>query len=96
MTGSWEAQLPRKYQLFLECIPVYQPPVSRRGKIGAAIFLAFWGPVMGMLEKITKASIGDDGLAPVFVVWLARCIMMMIWITYDAVFRPLFGCGDGL
>lgn len=95
-TGAQEAQLPRPYQTFLDSIAVYDPPRSRRGKIGAALFLSIWGPVMGWMEKITKGSLREDGYAPMLVIGLVRAVMVLIWVSHDGVFAPVFGRGDGV
>lgn len=64
-------------------------------RLGASLFLAVWGPVMGLLEKITTSSIGPDGNAPQYVVWLVRFTMAVIWFVHDWLFAPIFGPGDG-
>jgi hypothetical protein len=90
-----EVQMPEAYRRYLESVSTYQPPESQRGKAGAALFLAFWGPVMGIMEKITHATTRKDGYAPFVVIWLVRFTMYLIWFTHDYVFAPLFGRGDG-
>lgn len=95
LAGSSEVKMPEMYQRYLESINVYEPPERRRTKAGAALFLRFWGPVMAIMEKITNATIREDGYAPGFVIWLVRFIMAVIWFTHDVFFAPLFGRGDG-
>ncbi|KAG9230914.1 gliotoxin biosynthesis protein GliK [Amylocarpus encephaloides] len=95
IAGAIEVRMPQYYQDYLECMPVYQPPQDTRGKCGAAIFLAFWGPVMNCMERITKKSIGPDGCAPMAVILLVRWVLVAIWLTHDMVFAPFFGRGDG-
>ncbi|KAF2179234.1 hypothetical protein K469DRAFT_741659 [Zopfia rhizophila CBS 207.26] len=94
--GAEEAQIPLSYQKYLASIIPYEPPKSRWTKFGAFIFLSIWGPVMGLMEKITKASIGKDGNAPLYVVWLVRITVFIIWAVHDWIFAPIFGRGDGL
>lgn len=50
---------------------------------------------MSIMEKITNATIREDGYAPVFVIWLVRTTMTLIWFTHDIFFAPIFGRGDG-
>ncbi|KAF4636130.1 hypothetical protein G7Y89_g1952 [Cudoniella acicularis] len=95
MTGAREAGLPLSYQLYLEDIATYEPPTSSWCKFGAAIFLAIWGPVMALMEKLTNATILDNGCAPMFVIWLVRAVMHFMWLTHDVLFAPLCGRGDG-
>ena len=93
--GAREAGLPAAYSRVLEEIEVYVPPEMGRAKVGAAVFLAVWGPVMGLMERITKSTLGDDGDAPLLVVWLVRATVWLVWLTHDFFFAPLCGRGDG-
>ncbi|KAF2276641.1 gliotoxin biosynthesis protein GliK [Westerdykella ornata] len=93
--GAAEARLPPEYQEYLQRLPVYRPPSTCWTKLGAWVFLAIWGPVMQLLERVTMGSIGDDGYASAFAIWLVRVTMRLIWITHDWLFAPIFGRGDG-
>jgi len=95
ISGALEAGMPQYYQYLLEAIPTYEPPTDRRGKIGAGVFLAFWGPVMGLMERITNATLREDGLAPTYVIVLVRVVMYLIWFCHDMFFAPICGRGDG-
>ncbi|KAJ4390995.1 hypothetical protein N0V93_004594 [Gnomoniopsis smithogilvyi] len=95
--GSRESQLPLSYQQYLLDKPKYQPPTSFRTKLGARIFATFWGPMMAVLEKVTRHSIQDDGTAHWSVVIMVRSTMFIMWVLWhDCVFAPIFGRGDGL
>jgi gliotoxin/aspirochlorine biosynthesis gamma-glutamylcyclotransferase len=93
--GAIEADLPLDYLRYLQNIPTYKPPRSKRGRAGAAIFVGFWGPIMGVMEKITHATLGPDGYCPWVVIAMVRITMLLIWITHDVFFVPLCGRGDG-
>ncbi|KAJ8069769.1 hypothetical protein OCU04_000187 [Sclerotinia nivalis] len=95
-SGSRENQMPDSYQGYLESREVYPPPSSKRGKLGASIFLSIWGPIMGLMEKITNATMSSDGRSPSWVIWLVRSVVLMVWWTHDTFFAPVFGRGDGL
>ncbi|KAL9084058.1 MAG: hypothetical protein Q9165_008259 [Trypethelium subeluteriae] len=94
-TGALEAQMPQDYQRYLEAIGVYQGPHKAKTRIGAAIFLALFGPVMQAMEMLTKSSIKPNGYAPRLVIWLVRWTVVMIWVLHDTIFAPIFGRGDG-
>lgn len=94
ITGALEAQMPAEYQRYLRSIYTYEPPKTRRGKAGAAVFLSFWGPVMGLMEKITNMTLQPDGYTLPPVIWLVRGTMFLIWFTHDVFFAPLCGRGD--
>lgn len=95
ISGAAEAQLPSRYQKYLQSIVPYSPPPTKWGKLGATLFLLIWAPVMRLLEKITNDSIGPDGNAHWEVVWLVRLTMHLIWLVHDYIFAPIFGRGDG-
>jgi len=94
--GAKEAKLPAEYQQYLAEAPAYAPPRNWWSKLGAWIFLSFWGPVMAAVERISNANMRADGYTQPWVIWLVRLIMRMIWGTHDWIFMPLFGHGDGL
>ncbi|MCJ1350345.1 MAG: hypothetical protein MMC33_000326 [Icmadophila ericetorum] len=94
--GAREAQLPKEYQSLLDEISVYEPPRQRWQKLGASIFLAIWGPIMGVMENIIVATLGDDGHCPNIIIWLVRLIVTLMWWSHDVLFAPVFGRGDGL
>ena len=87
--------MPTEYQHYLDCISTYDPPKTHRGKAGGFVFLTFWEPVMGLMEKITNLSLQRDGYAPLAVIWLVRATVYLIWFTHDFFFAPLCGRGDG-
>jgi gliotoxin/aspirochlorine biosynthesis gamma-glutamylcyclotransferase len=93
--GAKEAQLPESYEDYLKRIDSYNPPITWRARAGANLVLLIWAPVMRQLEYITNRSIGPDGNASPFVVWLVRSTMYWMWLVHDLIFAPIFGPGDG-
>lgn len=96
LEGAKEAGLSEKYQDYLARQPRYQAPERGRAAVGARFFVAIFGPVMSGLEVLTKSTIGSDGLAPWWVVFLVRWVVLFLWLVHDYVFAPVFGRGDGL
>lgn len=90
--------MPPTYQTFLASIPTYHPPEGPLPKLGAALFLAFWVPIMSLVEKITKASLRTrkDGNAPYWVIAMVRIVVLIMWLYHDYVHSPIWGRGDGL
>ncbi|KAI0401929.1 hypothetical protein F4802DRAFT_578331 [Xylaria palmicola] len=96
--GAREAHMPADYQRYLAQLPVYRPPTTRWGRIGAGLFQSFWNPVMSVMEKITKSSTkGDEtGDAPPWVVYTVRAAVFLMWLHHDYVHAPIWGRGDGM
>ncbi|KAK8105165.1 hypothetical protein PG999_008524 [Apiospora kogelbergensis] len=84
-TGAEEARVPPAYQNFLARILIYHPPTQPFPKLGAALFLAFWGRVMSLMEKITKMSLkgSKTGNAPAWVIAMVRVVVVTMWLYHD-------------
>ncbi|KAI1821874.1 hypothetical protein F4861DRAFT_431264 [Xylaria intraflava] len=96
--GAEEADMPPSYQEFLAGLQTYSPPTGLLPSTGAALFLAFWVPIMSMAEKITKASLkrSETGNAPTWVIGLVRFIVFIMWLYHDYIHAPIWGRGDGM
>ncbi|KAK7530981.1 gliotoxin biosynthesis protein GliK [Phyllosticta citribraziliensis] len=94
--GASDANLPDDYRQYLQNLPVYQPPRNVMRKIGALLFVAFWGPVMYLVEKMTMASLGPDGNAPAGTAQVVRFVVYLMWAYHDCVHAPIWGRGDGV
>ncbi|KAL1846608.1 hypothetical protein Daus18300_014199 [Diaporthe australafricana] len=96
-TGAAEADMPLSYQRFLAAFPVFRPSERLVPKIGASLFLAFWIPIMMVMERITKASLRktDTGNAPMWVISLVRLVVFVMWGYHDFIHAPIWGRGDG-
>ncbi|KAI0439547.1 hypothetical protein F4803DRAFT_530527 [Xylaria telfairii] len=96
--GAREAHMPANYQQFLARLPVYHPPTTRWGILGAKLFQSFWNPVMSIMEKIAKPSgRGDErGNAPLWVIYTVRIAVFLMWFHHDYFHAPIWGRGDGM
>ncbi|KAI1934438.1 hypothetical protein LOZ66_005906 [Ophidiomyces ophidiicola] len=96
--GSHEAHLPSTYESFLYSIASYRAPNSGWRKIGAALFLALWAPIMKVAEELTKATANSDGQGncPAWVQGLVRLILVVMWFHHDFIHSKVWGRGDGL
>lgn len=90
--------MPAPYQCFLERLSTYQPPSCLMPRIGAALFLALWLPIMRAMERLTKQSLKDrrTGTAPDWVVVVVRIVVITMWLHHDVVHAPIWGRGDGM
>ncbi|ETS77612.1 hypothetical protein PFICI_09674 [Pestalotiopsis fici W106-1] len=96
--GADAAKFPLAYQKFLAGITEYHPSEKPMAKLGASLFLAFWRPVMSLMERITKASLKNrsTGYAPIWVIVMVRIVMVSMWFYHDFVHAPIWGRGDGM
>ena len=96
--GAKELLLPGSYFEHLKDLKHYHEPKSKTARLGAAIFLAIWVPIMSGAEGLTKFSANFDGRGnvPEFVRIVVRLILRIMWLHHDAIHAPLWGRGDGL
>ncbi|PSN67000.1 hypothetical protein BS50DRAFT_634441 [Corynespora cassiicola Philippines] len=94
--GAADAKLPDEYRQYLHSIRKYEPPQNLKCKIGAMLFLAFWHPVMLLVEKMALGSLGPDGNAPAGVGQVVRFVVYLMWAWHDCVHAPIWGRGDGM
>jgi hypothetical protein len=93
--GAIDAHLPNDYCQYLQNIPRYEPPSDLRRRFGAMLFLAFWNPVMYLVEKMTFVSLRPDGNASAGVGQVVRFVVYLMWAYHDCVHAPIWGRGDG-
>jgi hypothetical protein len=91
--GAREHDLPGDYQAYLEALQPYTMS-TRRQRIGRILFLAFWAPVflLGFLGGQLLAD--EEGKTPTWMAATMTVIFNLVWMSYDAVAKPLFGEGE--
>jgi gliotoxin/aspirochlorine biosynthesis gamma-glutamylcyclotransferase len=96
-TGAAEGRLPPEYQRYLNKLPYYNAPTHGFRRIGAALFLMIWIPIMTLMERITKMTVDKDGdgSAPLAVVRMVRACVVAMWWWHDHIHAPIWGRGDG-
>ncbi|KAJ5178744.1 hypothetical protein N7492_001954 [Penicillium capsulatum] len=93
VTGAGEHDLPVSYREYLSQIQTYKITTTRQ-KIGKVIFLALWGPIVLLVLKLSRHCAGPDGRNPPWLVALANFKFVVLWASYDYVFKGLFGDGE--
>lgn len=91
--GGREHNLPTSYQKYLVSL---HPYIATRWtqKVGQYVFLATWAPLLIFFLTMTGFLADETGKLPP---WLAKGVAMMfnvMWMSYDAVFKPIFGDGE--
>ncbi|KAF7176340.1 hypothetical protein CNMCM7691_002265 [Aspergillus felis] len=99
--GAQAAEIPRSYIEHIQRkYPCYQPKLEPWARIGAALFLAFWTPLLTLLSILTRATArtgpGENGHVPDGVRALVRFAMYCMWWVHDVLWAGIWGRGDGL
>lgn len=91
--GATECDLPAEYQNYLRDIRPYTI-TSRRQAVGKALFAAIWVPFIMFAFSLNRKFQDKRGRSPA---WLSRLLALIfagIWLSYDAVFKKVFGDGE--
>jgi len=91
--GGEEHDLPAEYMAYLYNIRPYTI-TTRKQRIGQAIFLGFWMPVMLAVLGLGKLFADDEGRIPAWLVGVMTVMFEAEWGSYDLVFKGLFGDGE--
>ena len=91
-TGAREHDLPTDYIAYLDSLHSYTITTTRQ-KIGGALFLMFWGPIIRAVF-VKGPNDREDGPRPPWVISLVRIIFWLMWASYDKVFKVVVGDGE--
>lgn len=90
--GAAEHELPMEYQRWLRSLQPYTI-TSRLQAVGQLLFLAFVAPIT--LVMIIGNMLADkNGQMPIWITLLMETIFHLAWMTYDRLFKPVFGDGE--
>ncbi|KDQ59737.1 hypothetical protein JAAARDRAFT_56705 [Jaapia argillacea MUCL 33604] len=96
-TGAHEHDLPAFYQSYLTALKPYKI-TSIRQQIGKWVYFACWaGPLFCVIGMSTLLSNNEKrgGRPPGWLAALSKGVGELMWTTYDIIFKPLFGDGEG-
>ncbi|RYP03974.1 hypothetical protein DL764_004745 [Monosporascus ibericus] len=92
--GAAEHDLPEEYQSYLAQLQPYTI-TTRRQEIGRLLFLAAWAPLLLAVFCLSRLLADNvEGRAPRWVAVAMAVVMNLMWVSHDAVFKPLFGDGE--
>ena len=91
--GAREHGFDDDYLAYLDSIETYKL-VGKRKKLGAGIFLAFWGPIFLWLFSIRPLLTDRHGVVPVWLSKFTAIVFLWVWKTHDEYWAPRFGRGD--
>lgn len=91
--GANEHQLPLEYKDYLRQIRPYVA-TNIGQKIGGKVFLTIWFPAFGSLFALVKLFADKKGRSPAWLNSLLGVVFGSSWVSYDLVFKRLFGDGE--
>ncbi|KAK0632769.1 hypothetical protein B0T14DRAFT_505063 [Immersiella caudata] len=91
--GAAEHDLPGEYQAYLQALQPYTVTTWRQ-KLGRVLFLGFWAPVFFLVLIIGPLLSSEEGKTPAWLAATMSVVFNLVWISYDAIAKPLFGDGE--
>ncbi|KAK3382784.1 hypothetical protein B0T24DRAFT_23012 [Lasiosphaeria ovina] len=91
--GAREHDLPAAYQAHLSAVAAYAATTGRQ-RLGRLLFLGFWMPFVLILVEAGRVLADDGGRVPGWLAATSAVLFNLVWISYDAVGKPLFLDGE--
>ena len=91
--GADELGLPYEYQDYLRSLRPYTI-TSARQRVGHFVFLALWGPIVGLVFTLGRLFVDDKGRMPKWMQQFMAAMFQAMWNNYDSFFKPTFGDGE--
>ncbi|KAJ6259851.1 hypothetical protein Dda_5493 [Drechslerella dactyloides] len=93
MHGAKEHELPQDYQDYIASTGYYEASTWRQ-KLGTVLVAASLIPLVVFLFALRNILTGKDGRAPAWLTRMQQYCFKAIWMTYDAIWKPLYGDGE--
>ncbi|EKG14818.1 Butirosin biosynthesis BtrG-like protein [Macrophomina phaseolina MS6] len=91
--GAEEHSLPQDYKDYLYSIRPFTI-TTRRQRLGQIIFSSIWMPLFLLIITLQEVFQDENGKSPGWLAAFANAIMKGAWISYDGLFKKLFGDGE--
>lgn len=92
-TGAREHELPTFYQKYLNELQPYTR-TTRSQNIGQVIFLLVWAPSILLAVRGFGIFADETGRLPKGLGKIVTILFNMAWISYDYLFKPIWGDGE--
>jgi hypothetical protein len=91
--GADEHDIPQEYKDYLHSLRPYT--ITTQGqRMGQFVLLSFWVPFIMLVFALNRIYQDDKGRAPKWLATLSNAIFTSVWISYDNIFKPIFGDGE--
>jgi len=67
---------------------------TKKQKVGQALLLLVWGPVIAILIGLGKVLADEEGRIPGWLGWLLGMAFRAVWASYDGFWKGTFGDGE--
>jgi hypothetical protein len=91
--GAEEHSLPQEYKDYLHNIRPYEARPART-RLGAFVFELTWIPFLLLLLALMQTNQDKDGNVPAWLAKLGAAFFGSVWVSYDTIFKPIFGDGE--
>jgi len=91
--GAAEHELPAEWQGYLNALQPYEARTAGQ-KVGRAVFMMTFGPVLIMTMMIRRKFADDEGKSPKWTGKLINTVFKSMWFAYDHFFSKVFGNGE--
>ncbi|KAI1828704.1 hypothetical protein F4861DRAFT_14948 [Xylaria intraflava] len=91
--GAREHALPEDFQIYLAQLQAYTMTRTWQ-RIGNILFLVMAMPLILAMVILGRVLADDAGRTPRWVGFATNAQMNLMWIAYDAFFKPVFGDGE--
>ncbi|PNY23212.1 Uncharacterized protein TCAP_06827 [Tolypocladium capitatum] len=91
--GAGEHELPESYQQYLASLQPYTMTQGRQ-TIGQIVFLGAWAPLLIFVFTMTNFLADETGRLPRWLAGAVSGMFNLMWMSYDAIFKPVFGDGE--
>lgn len=91
--GAAECGLPYEYQDYLRAIHPFTITTQKQ-RMGQFIFTSLWSPFVILIFALGRLFADENGIVPPWLKFLTAAIFKSVWVSYDKMFKPLFGDGE--
>jgi hypothetical protein len=91
--GAAECGLPYEYQDYLLALHAYTVTTQKQ-RLGQFIFTSLWQPFIIFIFALGRQFADENGILPNWLKMLTAGIFKAVWVSYDNMFKPLFGDGE--
>jgi len=91
--GAQQRGLPHEYQEYLQSLQPYTITTQKQ-RLGQWIMSSFWLPIIFFVFGLQRKYSNKKGRAPAWLRLLAASMFRAVWLSYDQIFKRLFGDGE--